>query len=59
MQNYGEAGILSAILGNIFVNIAINIQKHAKKRLVTFAIHGPPQVKFRDRLWWLGVVLLV
>lgn len=59
MQEYGEAGILSAIVGNICVNVAINLQSHAKKQLVTLALRGFPSVVFRDRLWWLGVALLM
>lgn len=54
-------GILSAVIGNIIISIALNVQRYAHLRLESLLPVGGSESErsyFRSSWWWLGVLLM-
>lgn len=54
-----QAGIATAIIGNIVLNTAINIRRHARQRIVHMAVHGITVPSKHDQLWFFGLFLAI
>lgn len=54
-----QAGIATAIIGNVVLNAAINVRRHARQRIIHMAVHGITPPSKHDQLWYLGIFLAV
>lgn len=59
MATKSQVGILTAILGNVAVNLSLNLQRYAKRRLVRMALYGIHPPSSTDFVLYAGMGLLI
>jgi hypothetical protein len=57
--NTSIIGVGAAILGNILISLALNVQKYAHNRLLEQPTSSTPATYLTSKYWWLGVFLMM